>query len=635
MLRRFERKKERAMRSITGLAAATTMLLASQAFGAAPEPNDGNTTTPIKHVIVVIAENRTFDHVFGTYQPAPGQTVFNLLSEGIVNADGSPGPNFAKAAQFQARVTSTYAIAPAAKQAYATLPPAMTDGAPTAPSDEHWPPFATLDLALKMDPGIRPDDGNILLAGATGLPHNSLDTRIPNAASLPNGPYPLTPAISYDAYTANPAHRFFQMWQQTDCSAAHASPANPSGCLNDLFAWVEVTQGGGSNGKPPAANFDDRTTGEGSAALGFYNVAQGDAPYLKSLADAYTISDNYHQAADGGTGANHIMLGSGDMVWYSDGKGHAATPPATQIENPDPQPGSNNFYRQDGYAGGSYVACADAKQPGVAPIRDYLHALALKPNCAPGRYYLVNNYDPGYLGDGSVDTTDRFVVPPSTLPTIGDALLRKKISFTYYGEGWKAYLANPKDERYCNICDFLQYSTSIMTDPARRAAHIKDLDDFYAEIASGALPAVSFVKPSGINDGHPQSSKLDIFESFLKKLVGAVQARPDLWADTAILVTFDEGGGYWDSGYIQPLDFFGDGTRIPLIAISPFAGGGRVVHSYTDHVSILKFIEKNWSVPPITRRSRDNLPNPKPGKVNAYAPANAPAIGDLMDMFKF
>jgi phospholipase C len=48
------------------------------------------TTTPIKHVIVIIGENRTFDHVFATYQPVKGQTIKNLLSEGIVNADGTP-----------------------------------------------------------------------------------------------------------------------------------------------------------------------------------------------------------------------------------------------------------------------------------------------------------------------------------------------------------------------------------------------------------------------------------------------------------------------------------------------------------------------------------------------------------------
>src|SRR5580704_6618403 len=54
----------------------------------------GQTATPIKHVIVIIGENRSFDHVFATYVPRRGQTVRNLLSEGIVNADGTPGPHF-------------------------------------------------------------------------------------------------------------------------------------------------------------------------------------------------------------------------------------------------------------------------------------------------------------------------------------------------------------------------------------------------------------------------------------------------------------------------------------------------------------------------------------------------------------
>src|SRR5712671_5247294 len=57
--------------------------------------NDGNTTTPIKHVIVIIGENRTFDHLFATYQSVnKDETVLNLLSQGIVNADGTPGPNY-------------------------------------------------------------------------------------------------------------------------------------------------------------------------------------------------------------------------------------------------------------------------------------------------------------------------------------------------------------------------------------------------------------------------------------------------------------------------------------------------------------------------------------------------------------
>jgi phospholipase C len=108
-----------------------------------------------------------------------------------------------------------------------------------------------------------------------------------------------------------------------------------------------------------------------------------------------------------------------------------------------------------------------------------------------------------------------------------------------------------------------------------------------------------------------------------------------LWKETAILVTFDEGGGYYDSGYIQALDFFGDGTRIPMIVVSRYTKPGHISHDYTDHVSVLKFIEANWQLPTITDRSRDNLPNPKVRKHNPYVPINAPAIGDLMDLFDF
>lgn len=64
------------------------------------------TETPIKHVVVVIGENRSFDHVFGTYMPVPGQTISNLLSKGIITAAGTPGPNFALARQLTGLVFS-------------------------------------------------------------------------------------------------------------------------------------------------------------------------------------------------------------------------------------------------------------------------------------------------------------------------------------------------------------------------------------------------------------------------------------------------------------------------------------------------------------------------------------------------
>ena len=482
------------------LAAVLLPLALSQVGDAAPlQPNDVNTLTPIKHVIIIIGENRSFDHVFGAYVPGPGQSVSNLLSQGIIRRDGSPGPNFAKAAQFSSQVTSTFELAPSHKQPYGKLPPAMTGSAPKAAADDTGPPFLTLARAAELDTGILAPDQRLLLTGATGLPVRSVDTRIPDAAALPNGPYQLTPGIPYDAYAASPVHRFFQMWQQMDCSVTHATANNPSGCLNDLFPWVEVSVGAGSNGKPQPAGFNQQTTGEGSTSMGFYNVNDGDAAYLRELADKFTMSDNFHQSVNGGTGANHIMLGAGDAIWYSDGKGSATAPPKEQIENPNPQPGTNNYYTQDGYSGGSYVACADVNQPGVAPILRYLDALRAKPrsNCEPGHYYLVNNYNPGYFGDGTVDTKGPFTVPPSTLPTIADALHRRKVSFRYYGEGWNGYLLDPTSELYCNICNFLQYSATIMTNAAQRTEHVKDLPDLYNDIRDNSVPAVSFVKPSG------------------------------------------------------------------------------------------------------------------------------------------
>ena len=146
------------------------------------------------------------------------------------------------------------------------------------------------------------------------------------------GPFQLTngTTFTYNSYAASPVHRFYQMWQQLDCSAANATLENPSGCDAGLFPWVEVTVGAGTNGSAQPSNFSTEyspsatTTGEGSTSMGFYNVQNGDAPYFKSLADNYAMSDNFHQSVNGGTGANHIMLGHGDAIWFSDGNGNAA-----------------------------------------------------------------------------------------------------------------------------------------------------------------------------------------------------------------------------------------------------------------------------------------------------------------------
>ena len=347
------------------------------------------------------------------------------------------------------------------------------------------------------------------------------------------------------------------------------------------------------------------------------------------------------------------MLGHGDAIWFSDGQGNAAVPPhnvmvaagtanagvVDEVENPNPASGTNNWYAEDGYGngsfgsassgGGSYTNCSDTTQPGVAPIVNYLQSLVrpINPNCEAGHYYLLNNYNPGYFGDGSNAFTDTnanntvFTIPPSSTPSIGDTLLKSSISWKYYGDHWNNYLTDKyqlnygavgaNSDEYCNICNPFQYDTSIMSNPGdRRGPHSGHRPISTMTSQSGTLPAVSFVKPSGLVDGHPASSKLNLFEGFVQKIVDGVQANQALWEDTAIMITFDEGGGYYDSGYVQPVDYFGDGTRIPMIVVSPYTTAGHISHDYSDHVSVLKFIERNWALNPVTARSRDNFPNP-------------------------
>jgi phospholipase C len=566
--------------------------------------------SPIKHVIVLLGENRTFDHAFGTYAPKAGQTVSNLLSKGIVNADGTPGPNFAQSAQASADPQDGFWIAPNSKELYTLLPPPSTSGAPSAQRTTSPPFVPTVDLTQETD--MDPSQLFLLTTGATGLPTRVVDTRITNAAMLPNGTFQMTgPTMPYDAYTGDTIHRFYQMWQQADCSILNATAANPSGCISDMFPFV-------------AMSFSTSDNGVGSS-MAFTNVQQGDMPFFKMLADNYAMSDNMHQSVMGGTGANHSLAGFGDAVFWSDGMGNPVAPPASLISNPNPRPGTNNRYTVDG----NFSNCSDATAPGVGPIVSYLASLPNhpSPNCAPNTYYYLNNTNPGYLPNGALATGN--VVPPTSQRSIADVLNEHGLSWKFYGGGYK------RGTGYCQICNPFQYQTQVMADPTTRAAHIQDTTDMYTDIANGTLPAVSYAHPDGALDGHPSSSKMNLFEAYVQNILVKLHANPALEASTVVMVTFDEGGGYYDSGYIQPVDFFGDGTRIPLIMVSPYTTGGKINHGYADHVSILKFVERNWSLQTITNRSRDNLPNPVVTTDNPYVPTNSPALTDLWDMFDF
>ena len=280
-----------------GLSVATLAGLSTSA-GAVPDSSAAaKTTTPIKHVIVIIGENHTFDNVFGTYQPPRGQSVRNLLSEGVVTASGAAGPNAIEAGQQTASDTTNYQTTPTQTGPYSSLPQPNT---------------------------------TYVSQACDGQTRNSVDTRFP--AALPNAPYQITKYVPYfddhgaynqfgtcefnGAYVGDPLHRFYQMYQQVD------------GGKNDLFTWVHETTGD-SNGNPPPADIatNPEATNQGALDMGYYNMAQGDAPVLDFLAQHYAMSDNYHQSVMGGTGANHIMLGTGDAAFYQNSSGKAVAPP--------------------------------------------------------------------------------------------------------------------------------------------------------------------------------------------------------------------------------------------------------------------------------------------------------------------
>jgi phospholipase C len=608
-----------------------------------------STESPIKHVIILIGENRGLDHTFGVYTPkGKGQKISNILSKGIVNIDGTPGPNFSLSQQFSvAAQSSWYFGAPdAAKIPYSPtnlMPQPNTNGAPSAQSTTGAPFTSVAVVQATGETDLNTNDFELLTTGATGLPAGVLDTRIPGAGTLPPGPFRLQgPNITDDDYTGDMTHRFFSAAQQQDCSLVNATKANPTGCLNDLFAFVMAT-------------YSATNKSEGNE-MGFYNAEQDQATLLKQLADRFTLSDNFHQSFLGGTGANHVEFGHADGIYWSDGNGNPVTPPASVIANPNPVAGTVNQYTVDG----NFVNCSDFNQPGVAPIISYLAALPYdaEPNCKENAYYMINNSNPGYLPNGALANGEGGI-PPSSVRSIGDALLEKNIPWAYYGGSYNdavvlsnaAVAANPANPNltaaaladpvhalgvaYCQICNPFQYDTSIMANPTVRAAHVKDTVDLIAAIQSNTLPSVSIGKPDGLLDGHPQSSKIDLFEAYVQHLLDALEANPTLKAETAVFITWDEAGGYWDSGFVQPIDFFGDGTRIPLLILSPYSTGGKVNHSYGDHVSLVKFIERNWHLDPLTDRSRDNLPNPKAKKDNPYVPTNMPALDDLFDAFDF
>ncbi len=135
-----------------------------------------------------------------------------------------------------------------------------------------------------------------------------------------------------------------------------------------------------------------------------------------------------------------------------------------------------------------------------------------------------------------------------------------------------------------------------VTTPANVAAGTLPLSQFLTDITNGTLPAVTFYKPHGTVNEHNGYANVTDGDRHIAAVVAALQASPQ-YKHMLIVITYDENGGIWDHVAPPKGDIFGPGTRIPAIIISPYAKKGFVDHTQYDTTSILRFITRRWQLP--------------------------------------
>jgi len=338
----------------------------------------------------------------------------------------------------------------------------------------------------------------------------------------------------------------------------HIPPDQKTGVPVHLFYTQQAQINGGRMDKFVAWS----TTG--GLVMSYYDATQ--LPVGK-LALQYTLADNFFHAAFGGSFLNHFWLicactpvwpnAPANLIATFDGQGNVVT---------------DNTVTPDGYVVNTAFSI---NQPHPARITD------------PAR-----------------------LVPSQTFPTIGDRLREKGISWAWYAQGWDDALAGRPDPTFAFHHQPFAYFANYADGTKAKAAHLKDERDFLRALTTNTLPAVSFVVLLDSDSEHPGLGSVLAGQEHVARLVKAVQASP-YWADSAIIITYDENGGRWDHVPPPVVDRWGPGTRVPTIIISPYAKRGFVDNTQYDTTSILKFIETRWNLAPLGTRdaAANNLTN--------------------------
>lgn len=278
------------------------------------------------------------------------------------------------------------------------------------------------------------------------------------------------------------------------------------------------------------------------------------------LAAQYTLLDNFFHSAFGGSFLNHVFLICACAASWPNA-------PASIVAQVD----ENGIMTKDGQ---------------VTPD-----------GFAINTSYTVNSPHPANITDPSL------LVPQQTAPTIGDRLDSAGVTWAWYSGGWDNAVIGHADPLFQFHHQPFAYFANYADGTPGRAEHLRDENQFYRDVANGALPGVTFIKPLGPDNEHPGYANLTNGQLHVADLVSAIQNSP-YWNDTALIITYDEHGGRWDHVAPPVIDRWGPGSRVPAIIVSPYARKGVVDHTQYETASILKLIETRWNLPALADRDR-------------------------------
>lgn len=381
--------------------------------------------------------------------------------------------------------------------------------------------------------------------GADGLSQAKQENIIQlNQADQPYNTLPPIPRSS--AFPTNLPNTYFNIDQYI--AADQVSPD-----VTHRFYQEQLQINGGKMNKYAYYNF---TKG---FAMGYYSTK--DLP-LYELAKKYTLCDHFFHSVFGGSFLNHQWLVAAASPLFPNS-------PASITAKVD----------------------ADGK--------------LIKDGTVTPDGYAVNTINSVNLHPAGANPA--FLVPTQNGPNIGDRLSDKGISWAWYSGGWDNTIAGKPDPSFTFHHQPFAYFTRYAEGTQGRKEHLKDETEFLDAAKKGTLPAVSFVKPIGLENEHPGESTITGGESHAVELINAVLNGPN-GKDAVIILTYDENGGFWDHIAPPQIDKWGPGTRIPALIISPFAKRGYVDHTSYETVSILSFIEKRWELEPLNNRDKQADP---------------------------